>query len=108
MSAPDNASSSPTTSKEPSVAELQADIEQTRQQFGDTVDALAAKLDVKSRAKDKVSATKQRVREQLKDRAVTPGHRQRLTLLETGDVCLALTLVGLLAAAVVLWRRWSR
>jgi hypothetical protein len=104
MSAPDNASSSPTTSKEPSVAELQADIEQTRQQLGDTVDALAAKLDFKSRAKDKVSATM----EQLKDRAVTPGHRQRLTLLETGDVSLALTLVGLLAAAVVLWRRWSR
>ena len=106
MSARDNAASSPSTSKdeEPSVAELQADIEQTREQLGGTVDALAAKLDVKSRAKDKISATKER----LKDRAVAPGHRQRLTLLETGDASLALALVGLLAAAVVLRRRRSR
>jgi hypothetical protein len=37
---------------------------------------------------------------------VAPGHRQRLTLVETGDLALALTLAGLLATGVVLWRRW--
>jgi hypothetical protein len=67
MSAPDNGSSSSTTdeNEKPSVAELQADIEDTREQLGETVDALAAKLDVKSRAKDRVATTKV----QLKGRA---------------------------------------
>jgi hypothetical protein len=41
--------------------------------------------------------------------AVATGraHRRRLTLVETGDAALAFTLAGLLAAAVVLWRRRS-
>jgi len=38
--------------------ELKAEIEQTRQDLADTVEALTAKLDVKSRAKDRISATK--------------------------------------------------
>lgn len=39
--------------------ELREDIEQTRQGLGDTVEALAEKTDVKTQAKDRVSAAKE-------------------------------------------------
>jgi uncharacterized coiled-coil DUF342 family protein len=38
--------------------QIQRDIEQTRQELGDTVEALAAKTDVKAQAKRKVDDTK--------------------------------------------------
>lgn len=34
----------------PSITEIEADIEQTREQLTETIDALGAKLDVKSKA----------------------------------------------------------
>jgi hypothetical protein len=37
---------------------LRSDIEQTRDQLGETVDQLAAKLDVKAQAKERVEAVK--------------------------------------------------
>src|SRR5256885_13891352 len=40
---------------------IRAEIEETRAQMGDTVDALSYKADVKGRAKDKVSETKDRI-----------------------------------------------
>src|ERR1051325_2077035 len=40
---------------------IRAEIERTRAEMGDTVDALGYKADVKSRAKDKVSETKDRI-----------------------------------------------
>ena len=46
--------------------ELVADIEQTRAQLGDTVDALAHKLDVKAQARARVDATKLRLRQQAR------------------------------------------
>lgn len=52
--------------------EIQAHIEETRRELGETVDALGAKLDVKTRAKDQATATKQRVRQEagaIKQRA---------------------------------------
>jgi ElaB/YqjD/DUF883 family membrane-anchored ribosome-binding protein len=39
--------------------QLREEIEETRREMGDTVEALAAKADVKARVKDKVSATKE-------------------------------------------------
>ncbi|XVV10507.1 DUF3618 domain-containing protein [Actinoplanes sp. CA-131856] len=48
----------------PTVEELRAEIKQTRAELGETVQALAAKADVKARAKDQVEQTKQRVRAQ--------------------------------------------
>jgi cobalamin biosynthesis Mg chelatase CobN len=48
----------------PSVDELRAEIKQTRSELGETVQALAAKADVKARAKDQVEQTKQRVKAQ--------------------------------------------
>lgn len=52
--------------------EIQAHIEQTRRELGDTVDALGAKFDVKTRAQQQATATKQRVRQEaaaIKQRA---------------------------------------
>ncbi|MEU4240331.1 DUF3618 domain-containing protein [Actinoplanes sp. NPDC026619] len=47
----------------PSIDELRAEIKQTRAELGETVQALAAKADVKARAKDQVEIAKVRARE---------------------------------------------
>ena len=46
-----------TEAKDPD--QLREEIEETRQELGDTVEALVAKTDVKARVKDKVSSTKE-------------------------------------------------
>ena len=48
----------------PDIAALRAEIKQTRAELGETVQALAAKADVKARAKESVEQTKARVRAQ--------------------------------------------
>jgi len=53
---------------------IRADIERTRAEMGDTVDALGYKADVKSRAKDKISDTKDRLTGKVSD--VTPDGQQ--------------------------------
>lgn len=45
--------------------QIEADIEETREELGDTVEALAAKTDVKARAKAKVEETKGTVSEKI-------------------------------------------
>jgi ElaB/YqjD/DUF883 family membrane-anchored ribosome-binding protein len=62
--------------------DIRADIEQTRAEVGDTVEALAAKTDVKAQAKAKVEEIKGNVRERgevLKSRAqsTTPEGAQQ-------------------------------
>ena len=47
--------------------EIAADIEATREELGDTVEALAAKTDVKARAKEKVAETKESISEKVSD-----------------------------------------
>ena len=70
MSTPENA--------EPDSPEaLRAEIDETREQLGDTVEALAAKTDVKARAEDRVEGIKQDARakaDQVKEKvtSVTP------------------------------------
>ena len=51
--------------------QIRADIEQTREEVGDTVEALAAKTDVKARARDRVEELKSDVRG--KAQSATPG-----------------------------------
>ena len=53
---------------------IRADIERTRAEMGDTVEALGYKADVKSRAKDRISDTKDRLTGKVSD--VTPDGRQ--------------------------------
>jgi uncharacterized protein YgiM (DUF1202 family) len=65
----------------PSVAELRAEIQQTRSELGETVQALAAKADVKARAKDQVEVTKQKVKAQ----AVEAGEKVRVAAVAAGD-----------------------
>jgi len=61
------------SAKKPDVAALRAEIKQTRAELGETVQALAAKADVKARAKEQVEQTKQKVRAQ----AVEAGEKVR-------------------------------
>jgi Protein of unknown function (DUF3618) len=47
--------------------ELRVEIEETRRELGDTVEALAAKADVKARVHDKVESTKESVAQKRDD-----------------------------------------
>jgi gas vesicle protein len=53
---------------------IRADIERTRTEMGDTVEAIGYKADVKSRAKDKITGTKDRITGKVSD--VTPDGQQ--------------------------------
>ena len=53
---------------------IRADIERTRAEMGDTVEALGYKADVKSRAKDKITDTKDRLTGKVSDK--TPDKQQ--------------------------------
>ena len=71
--------------------QLEAEIAQQREQLADTVDQLAAKLDVKSRAQEKVSA--------LKDSATTDTGRPRPEVVGAAGSLVAMAVV------LLLWRR---
>ncbi|MGZ4455986.1 MAG: DUF3618 domain-containing protein [Nocardioides sp.] len=71
--------------------EIREEIERTRDDLADTVDALHAKIDVKSRAQDKAA--------ELKDRATTDAGKPRPAVLG-GLVAVLVT-----GAALVWWRR---
>ncbi len=72
-------------------AEIREEIERTRADLADTVDALHAKVDVKARARGKA--------EELKHRATTPDGKPR------PEVIAAAVGAVVLVAAVVWWRR---
>jgi Protein of unknown function (DUF3618) len=92
------------------IDDIQADIEHTRKELGETVGALSAKL-VKERTKEKVADTK----EAVVDKAQTLRH----TATEKADTLrhtatdnpkrsvpvVALLFIGALTVGVVLWRR---
>ena len=71
--------------------ELEADVEAQREQLAGTVDDLAAKLDVKSQAQDKVAA--------LKYSATTDDGTPR------PEVLAAVGSLVAMAVVLVLWRR---
>jgi ElaB/YqjD/DUF883 family membrane-anchored ribosome-binding protein len=48
----------PGQGSEKSPEEIRADIDETREELGDTVEALAAKTDVKAQAKDRITQVK--------------------------------------------------
>jgi len=89
----------------PEMAELEADIARTRQELADTVDQLTAKLDVKTRvrnraveAKDAASVQVQSARQRLVD---TDGKPRPAAFGIGGGVFAAI-------AAVVLVKLWQR
>jgi hypothetical protein len=57
MSQPESARPEP--GPDAGIDDIQTDIEQTRKELGETVEALSAKMDVKQRTKDKVAETKE-------------------------------------------------
>ena len=75
--------------------ELESQIEEQREQLAGTIDALAAKLDVKSQAQAKVSE----VKATAKERTTTPEGKPRPELLAAGA---ALVVV---VVALVWWRK---
>ncbi|MFH8408671.1 DUF3618 domain-containing protein [Streptomyces sp. NPDC018019] len=81
-----------------SPAELRARIEQTRQELGDTVAALADKADVKSRAQEKAAQLKDRTRHRA---AAATDRLAASTAVRTAAVAGGV----LLAGALVLRRR---
>jgi Protein of unknown function (DUF3618) len=84
---------------------IRADIEVTRAQLGDSVEALAAKADVKARVKEKVAEEKERAREvveaageQVKDAADAVRRRP-------APVAGVLAALAAAVGAVVMFRR---
>lgn len=82
------------------IDDIQADIEHTRKELGETVQALGAKLDVKERTKEKVADAKERV----VDKADTLRHAATDNPKRTVPV-VAFVLIGALTVGVVVWRR---
>ena len=60
---------------------IRADIERTRSQLGDSVEALAAKADVKARAQQRLAGAK----DQARRAAQTAGKRAKATAQQTGQ-----------------------
>jgi hypothetical protein len=56
-------------------AELQEDIERTRQDLAETIDELTARLDVKSRARDSLVEAKERARDRIVEAKAQTSHR---------------------------------
>lgn len=98
MAQPD--STPPEPGPDAGIDDIQADIERTRKDLGETVGALSAKLDVKERAKDKVAETKERVVDtaQTMGRVATHDPKVKMPLI-------AALVIGALAVGVVVWRR---
>ena len=76
----------------PDVAALRAEIAQTRADLGETVQALAAKADVKARAKEQVEQTKQKVKAQAaevtqkaREATVVASDKVRTVASQAGD-----------------------
>jgi len=84
---------------EPDAAlEIQQEIEQTRERLGQTVEELAAKADVKARARAKA--------DEVKARAAEVSGRVKQSQAVRRDWPLALVAAGILAAGAALaWRR---
>jgi len=81
---------------------IQADIEETRKELGETVEALTAKLDLTERAKQKAAETKETVIDKaqtLRRAAAEDYPRAKQTL-----PVVVLLLVGL-TVGILLWRR---
>jgi len=84
---------------EPDAAlEIQQEIEQTRERLGQTVEELAAKADLKARAREKA--------DEVKARAAEVSGRVKQSQAVRRDWPLALVAAGILATGAALaWRR---
>ena len=86
-----------------SAEEIQQEIEQTRQRLGDTVDELAAKADVKAKAR----ATATEVSGRVRGTAADVSGRVRRSELVQRRWPVALAAAVLIAGSVAIWR-WKK
>jgi hypothetical protein len=82
------------------IDDIQADIEKTRDELGETVQAISGKLDVKAQAHQKVEDTKERVAE----RVDTIKHAATDNPKRTVPVAAVVAVVAV-AAGILIWRR---
>ena len=89
------------------VEELREEIEHTRAELGETLEALAAKADVKARLHDAADDAKERIRERVHDVAERTGGATGTVRRYRGPL---LALGGALVAVLVFlrWRRGRR
>ena len=97
MAAPDP--NRPEPGPDAGIDEIQADVEQTRTELGQTVEALADKLDVKGRAKEKAAETKEQVVEKADALRHSATDNPKRTVPVAAIVLIAVTL------GIVVWRR---
>jgi hypothetical protein len=93
------------TARAPDAADLQAEIESTREDLSHTVDLLAAKLDVKARVRGRAVE----IRDDVQNRLRAAGQRARKQAENTDAKQISLG-AGLLAVSIAvltmaLWRR---
>jgi hypothetical protein len=109
-------STDPGNAEKPDKEQLEAQIEETREQLGETVEALTAKLDVKGRTKARIGETKDRAVEQVhvaQQRAVDLTHQAKNAAttddgkpkpaVSAGAVGVAVAIVALVALTI--WRK---
>jgi ElaB/YqjD/DUF883 family membrane-anchored ribosome-binding protein len=110
---------SPEPGPDAGIDDIQADIEHTREELGETIEALSANADVTGRAKQKAADTKDRITEKVyetKDVVIEKAHAAQSAARDavtddTGSVKPGVPIVALIAAAavlvvsVVVWRR---
>jgi chromosome segregation ATPase len=100
----------------PDKEQLEAQIEQTREQLGETVEALTAKLDVKGRTRARLSETKDRTVQQVQvvqqraagltrqaKQAATTDQGKPKPAVSAGAAGVAALVVTL--AALIIWRK---
>ena len=95
----------------PSVDDLQADLEATRERLAASVEALAAKADVKAQAKAKASETADQVKAKASETAdqVKAGAEDALAQVrQVPPAVLGAIAVGVVVVAVLLIRRAKR
>lgn len=78
----------------PTPDELREQVETTREQLGVTVEALAAKADIRARAQDRAAAVKGQVRDTA-DHAARTARRNRGPLVAAGAAAVVLAMVVL-------------
>ena len=110
---------SPEPGPDAGIDDIQADIEHTRKELGETIEALSAKADVKGRVKQKTADTKDRITEkasETKGVVVEKAHAAQSAARDvvtdsTGLVKPRVPIAALVAAAAILpisvavWRR---
>ena len=110
---------SPEPGPDAGIDDIQADIEHTRKELGETFEALSAKADVKGRAKKKAADTRDSITEkasETKNVVVEKAHAAQSAARDavtdsTGSVKPSVPIAALIAAAAILpisvavWRR---